>query len=189
LSAARPIFECLADPEHAPAAALALHLMTGAELFGAVFVPDVIDSDELFDDECERYERTGELPKRPDGTPFGSTETRILVDSALWKDWLAENKGRFNRELRYRYGEPHAPRALLRSLIAPRVPNRIRSLICDELKIRYACDFPLAVCMPVVRQRRMLEKLAREWVDAEAATFALGVWHFAGRPLDSAAPS
>jgi hypothetical protein len=189
LSAARPVFECLGDAEHAPAAALALQLMTGAELFGAVFVPDVIDPDELFDDERERYEQTGELPQKPDGTPFGSMETRILVDPALWKDWLAQNKGRFDRELRYRYGEPCAPRALLRSLIAPRVPNRVRALICDELKVRYDCDFPFAVCMPVARQRRMLEKLAREWIPAEAGTFAPGVWHFAGRPLDSAAPA
>lgn len=183
LSAVRTVFDCLAPHEQAPAAALALELMTGAGLYTEVFVPAEIDPDELFDEERARYEATGELPKRPDGTPYGTTVVQLSTDPVQWKDWLSRNKARFDPTLRYRCGEPYSPQALLRALQTPRMPNRVRALVCDELRIRYALDFPLEIELPVAEQRRLLARLA-EWVERNGASFAPGAWYFHGRRLD-----
>lgn len=181
LGATRVVFEHLTAPETARAAAMALQLMTGAELFGETFVPAQPDPDEWFDDERARFDATGEVPKKPDGRDYGATEVRIVTDPAVWKAWIAANRARFDPKLRYRYGEPVGPQALLRSLAAERLPNRIRTLVCDELKIRYDCNFPLSTSMPVAEQRRLLDRLA-EWVGVKGGAFAHGVWHFAGEP-------
>lgn len=183
LTAVRTVFDCLAPHEQAPAAALALELMTGAGLYAETFVPAEVDPDELFDEERARYEATGELPKRPDGRPYGTTVVQLSTDPAQWKDWLSRNKARFDPALRYRCGEPYSPRALLHALEAPRMPNRVRALVCDELKVRYALDFPLEIELPVAEQRRLLARLA-EWVERNGAAFAPGAWYFHGRRLD-----
>jgi hypothetical protein len=182
LGATRLVFEQLGVPEHATSAALALQLLTGAELYADVFVPEPPDPEEWFDDERQRFDETGEAPTRPDGEPWGATETRLVADPAVWKEWIAAHRGRFDPQQRYRYGEPLSPRSLLNALAAERLPNRIRALVCDELRIRYACSFPLRVAMPVAEQRRLLDRLA-EWVSLKGGAFTSGVWHFAGKPL------
>lgn len=182
LGAVRAIFDCLAVPERAPAAAVALQLLTGAELYADVFVPDEIDPDEMFDEERAQLEATGEPPMRPDGRPFGAMTVQPVVDQAVWKEWLSAHKGDFDRQRRYRYGEPYAPRALLRTLVAERAPNKVRALACEELRVRYGVDFPLAVTMPVAAQRRMLERLG-SWVQANEQKFTPGAWYFHGRPV------
>lgn len=182
LKAVRSLYDCLVLPERAQAAAWALQLMTGAELYEDVFVPDEVDPDELFDDERERYATTGEPPKRADGVAFGRTVNQIAVDQTVWKDWLSQNKSRFDPERRYRCGEPYSPRALARSLAAERVPNRIRDLICDELRVRYGVDFPMETDMTVAEQRRLLVRLA-EWARENESRFELGAWYFHGRRL------
>ena len=186
LTAVRAVFDCLAIPERAPAAATALQLITGAELYEEVFAPEEVDPDELFDEERERYEATGEPPKRADGQPFGSMMVQPVTDQSAWKDWLSANKSRFDRERRYRYGEPYSPRALLRTLLAERVPNRIRALVCDELLVRFGLDFPMEIDMPVIEQKRRLARLA-EWVQVNESRFEPGEWYFHGRRLSAEA--
>jgi hypothetical protein len=181
LGSVRTIFDCLGSEELAPSAALALELVTGAGLDTEVFVPSAIDPDELFDEERVRYEATGEVPKRADGEPYGARVVQLSTDAASWKDWLSRNKARFDPALRYRCGEPYAPRALKRALEMPRLPNRVRALVCDELRIRYGLDFPLEIDLPVAEQRRLLARLG-EWVERDGARFEAGRWYFHGRP-------
>ena len=109
------LLDSLQDPALAEAAALALHLLTGADLDEDVFVPDEIDEDELFDDELEAFRR-GELPGRPDGEPFGTTRTRLSQAREAWETWWEGQKGRFQSGLRYRLGEPCTPASIVRSL-------------------------------------------------------------------------
>ncbi|HEU4618869.1 MAG TPA: hypothetical protein VFV10_12580 [Gammaproteobacteria bacterium] len=183
LSAIRAIFDCLTRADLAPAAALALQLITGAELQAETFLPDQFSPDELFDEERDCLEATGEWPKRADGQPFGTTVTVPSTDPAVWRGWLSQNKARFDPARRYRYGQPYSVRSLLMSLEAERIPNSVRALICDELRIRYGVDFPLEIDMPVVEQRRLLVRL-REWAAINESKFEPGEWYFHGRRID-----
>lgn len=179
LSATRTLYDCLSLEGCADAAALALTILTGATLYEEVFVPDVIDPDALFDDERERFEATGQLPTRADGEAYGETQQRIVTEPKTWRAWLSDNKGRFDPAVRYRLGEPYSPASLLRSLQSPWLPAPIRRTVCDEYQSRYGRDFPLETDMPVVQQRKLLERMA-EWVRINASNFAPGDWYFQG---------
>jgi uncharacterized protein (TIGR02270 family) len=183
------IFNCLANPERAMAAAVALQTITGAALYEKVFLPDKVDPDELFPEERKKYEETGEAPKRADGQPFGSNVTQLSINPATWRAWLTEHKAQFDPKLRYRHGKPLSPAAALEALLEEHTPNRVRALICEELVVRYRAPVALEIDMPVREQRKHLADLA-QWVQSNGQKFALGVWHFAGRPMmDSAAPA
>ena len=60
LSAVRHLVDRLEDEKVADAAATALHTITGANLREDVFISEAVEEDEMFDDERERYRRTGE---------------------------------------------------------------------------------------------------------------------------------
>ena len=86
----------LAEP-----AALALHLLTGAELYEDVLIPEAIDEDELFDDELEalREKRagldSGETAPEGDGTEVrGTTLTRLTQDLETWRAWWGQRAWR-----------------------------------------------------------------------------------------------
>ena len=182
LRSVTPIFNCLTNPERAMAAATALQTITGAALYEEVFVPDEIDPDELFEEERKKYEQTGEVPRRPDGQPFGSNVTQISLNPQTWRAWLTEHKAQFDPNLRYRHGKPCSPGALLESLLDEHTPNRVRALVCEELAIRYGAHVGLEVDMPVRAQRKHLAGLA-EWARANSRKFSPGVWYFAGRAM------
>lgn len=183
LKSVNTIFNCLTNPEHAMAAATALQIITGAVLYEEVFVPDEIDLDELFDEERERYEQTGEMPKRGDGQPFGENVMQISVNPETWRAWLTEHKSEFDPKLRYRHGKPCSPSTLVESLAAEHTPNRVRALICDELVVRYQAPVRLEIDMPVREQLQHLAELA-QWAQANQSKFKPGVWYFAGQPMD-----
>jgi uncharacterized protein (TIGR02270 family) len=180
------IFDCLANPERAAAAAVALQTITGAPLYEQVFVPDKVDPDELFPEERKKFDQTGELPKRPDGKPFGSNVTQLSVNPVTWRAWLNQHRAQFDPKLRYRHGKPIGPAASLEALQDEHTPNRVRAQICEELVVRYRAPVALEIDMPVREQRKHLADLA-QWVQSTAQKFAPGVWHFAGRPMDPAA--
>jgi uncharacterized protein (TIGR02270 family) len=182
LSTVSTIFDCLANPDRAGAAAIALQTITGAQLREQVFVPDTIDPDELFPEERKKYDRTGELPKRPDGKPFGINVNQLSVNPVAWRAWLNEHKAQFDPKLRYRHGKPLSPAASLETLQDEHTPNRVRALICDELVVRYRANVTLEIDMPVREQRKHLADLA-QWVQSNGHKFTSGVWHFAGRPM------
>ena len=182
------IFNCLANPERAMAAAIALQTITGAALIEDTFIPEKVNPDELFDDERKKYEETGEGPKSADGKPYGAKVTQLSINPATWRAWLNEHKARFDPKLRYRHGKPMSPAASLEALQDEHTPNRVRALICEELIVRYRANVTLEVDMPVREQRKHLADLAN-WVQSNGQKFAPGVWHFAGRPMkDPAMP-
>lgn len=182
LKSVNTIFNCLANPERAMAAAIALQTITGAALIEDTFIQEKVDPDELFEDERKKYEETGEAPKRADGKPYGSNVTQLSVNPETWRAWLNENKARFDVKLRYRHGKPTSPAAALEALEDEHTPNRIRALICEELVVRYKAPVTLEVDMPVRTQRQHLNAIA-EWVRSAGTKFAPGVWYFAGRAM------
>lgn len=186
LRAVSAIFNSLTNPDRAMAAAVALHTITGAALHESAFVEEAVDPDELFPEERQKYEQTGEAPKRVDGRPFGSNVVQLVLAPPVWRAWLSDHKSEFDAKLRYRHGKPLSPAASLEALEDPQTPNRIRALICEELVIRYRAPVTLEIDMPVKEQRKHLADLAA-WVQANSAKFTPGMWYFAGRPMAEAA--
>jgi uncharacterized protein (TIGR02270 family) len=174
--------------KHAEAAAQALNLLTGAELYERAFIPEEVDEDELFPDELEAYKKEGKAPTKPDGTPYGEWVTRLSQNPAEWSNWWEQNSHLFQPGIRYRNGTPFSPASLLENLQHEKTPYKIRQLAYEELVIRYDVDFPFEADMRVVEQLRILDDMAR-WVDANSGRFQSGQWYFAGKIAPETVPS
>jgi hypothetical protein len=178
ISAVDTLLEQLANTELAEPASRALNLITGAELYEKVFIPEKIDEDTLFDAELEKLKR-GE-PLYPPGEEPGVTITRLSQKSDDWRQWWAENQPRFDPQIRYRNGKPYSPAALLENLESEKSPRQVRQLAYEELVIRYGADFPFETDMFVIRQKQALAKYAK-WIQAHDSRFREGRWYFAGQ--------
>ena len=165
--------------ECAEATALALNLLTGAELYERVFIPDEVDEDELFPEELEAYKKDGKVPAKPDGTPYGEWVTRLSQNPQEWSEWWAQNGQVFQPGIRYRNGTPFSPASLLENLQHEKTPHKIRQLAYEELVIRYDVDFPFEADMRVSDQLKVLDEMA-QWVAANSGRFQSGEWYFAG---------
>ncbi|MDH3593374.1 MAG: hypothetical protein OEU09_17980 [Rhodospirillales bacterium] len=183
LSALRTLHAGLADDATAEAAATALDLITGAELYEEAFIPEEIDDDELFEDEREAAEQ-GQAPSHPEGGPFGSTVTRLSQNPDDWLDWCREHKAQFDPKLRYRSGRPYSPELLLENLRSEKMPNKIRQLVYEELVIRYGMEVPFETDMPVAQQIDALSVMS-QWIQDHSEKFQAGSWYFAGKALPS----
>ncbi|MGD8837009.1 MAG: HEAT repeat domain-containing protein [Desulfobacteraceae bacterium] len=180
LSAVSDLYLSLAKEDLARSAATGLYLITGAELYEEVFIPDDIDEDELFEEELEAYRKEGKVPTTPGGEPFGETVRRLSQNPQDWEAWFRENQSRFNPNCRYRLGKPYTPASLLETLISETSPYRARQLAIEELKIRYGADFNIEADMPVLIQEKILPQIA-QWVQTNEGQFQPGAWYFAGR--------
>lgn len=179
ISAVEPLLIHLADTKLAENSALALNLITGAEIYEQAFLPEEIDEDELFEEEREKFKQ-GQVPTRPDGKPFGITITRISQNPEEWQNWWSKNRSQFKPDIRYRNGKPYSPACLLENLESEKSPRRIRQLAYEELVIRYGVDFPFETDMFVVQQKKAIAKYA-EWVKTSGKRFHDGEWYFAGQ--------
>lgn len=182
LSAVSVLYSLLENKDLGRAAATGLFLITGAELYEEVFIPEEIDEEELFEEELEAYRKDGKTPTGADGQPYGETVRRLSQNPLDWETWLRENKSRFDPNHRYRLGRPYSPACLFQTLLSEASPYRARQLAIEELKIRYNADFPIEVDMPVVMQRQILPRIA-QWVQTNEPRFQPGAWYFAGRPM------
>ncbi|MDI3462579.1 MAG: hypothetical protein OJF50_001400 [Nitrospira sp.] len=165
----------LADGAMAPAAALGLNLITGAELYEKVFIPEVMDEDELFDEEKEQV-RKGQPVLRPDGKPYGENVIRLSQKTEEWKGWWTANENRFSRGLRYRSGVPVTPVVLIDNLAFPKTPRIVRQLAHEELVIRYSADIPFETDMPVRQQQEAIGKW-KTWTIVNEKRFKPGAWY------------
>jgi uncharacterized protein (TIGR02270 family) len=172
----------LANEDLAESAALALNLITGAELYEEVFIPEEIHEDELFEEELEKLKRGESL--YPPGEEPGATITRLTQKPEDWQKWWAKNRSNFNPGIRYRNGKPYSPACLLESLESEKSPRRVRQLAYEELVIRYGIDFPFETDMFVAQQKQVIAKYA-EWIKANGSRFRDGAWYFAGQMIHS----
>ena len=180
LSALKVLHSSLENKALARAAATGLYLITGAEIYEEVYVPEEVDEDELFEEELDTYRKEGKAPTKPDGQPFGENIRRLTQNPNDWISWLHENKTRFNANIRYRLGKPYSPACLFETLLSETSPYSARQLAIEELKIRYGADFPIEADMTVVMQEKILPQVA-QWVQLNEARFQPGAWYFAGR--------
>jgi|SRR5688572_12118866 len=171
VTAVRALTAALPSDDLGDVVALALHWITGAELYEEIFVPDEIDESELFEGEKAAWREHGTVPTRADGRPYGSTIRRLTQDRALWDSWLREHAAEFHPDVRYRRGHPYSPRALLDCLLTDIAPAELRQLAAEELAVRYGCRVPFEADARVVDQLASLERIA-QWTKHNEDRFA-----------------
>lgn len=159
-------------------AAMALNLITGADLYEDIFIPEEIDEDELFDEELEKL-KNGE-PLYPAGEESGTTITRLSQNQEEWQNWWNENKFNFLSEIRYRNGRPYSPTCLLENLTSEKSPRLVRQMAYEEFVIRYDIDFPFETDMLVADQKNTIKKY-KAWIEVNDKHFKDGAWYFAGQ--------
>ncbi|MDM8542947.1 hypothetical protein QUF90_17880 [Desulfococcaceae bacterium HSG9] len=178
ISAADTLLNYLDNTELAESAALALNLITGAELYEEIFIPEEIDEDELFDEELEKLKKGESL--YPPGEEPGTTISRLSQKPEDWYDWGEENESLLSPGIRYRNGKPYSPACLLENLTSEKSTRQVRQSAYEELVIRYGLDVPFETDMFVVWQKQALAKYA-EQIEANPDYFEAGQWYFAGR--------
>ncbi|MEJ2046353.1 MAG: hypothetical protein P8X74_20670 [Reinekea sp.] len=153
------LIQYLQQPDYAENAAMALQVMTGANLFEEVFVPEEIDPDTLYPEEREKYER-GE-PIYPEGDEPGDKVNRVCQQFEPWQKWHHEHKVQFIAGQRYRYGQVISAQVLLDALKADNTPHRIRAFIVDELAIQFNINLNIRTHMFVDDQMQAIEQTAK----------------------------
>jgi len=172
------LMDALVDTELADFAAIALNLLTGAELYQDVFIPEEMDEDELFDEEKDKISKGEHLFS--EGEEPGTTLTLPCRDTEMWARWWMENQSRFQRSIRYRNGKPYSPLCLLDNLKFEKSPRLIRQLAYEELVIRYDMNSAFETEMAVFEQKRSISGI-EGWIEANGRRFTEGKWYFAGR--------
>ncbi len=158
-AAAPLLINYLHTPQAADRAAMALNLITGAELYEQAFIPEEVDEDELLEEELEPARR-GEPPAKADGSAPGETVRRPCRDADRWKAWLDGQGERFQPGRTYRYGQPLDAPAVLRGLTAESSPNLVREWAAHQLVCRFQIEEPFELDMSVPRQRQALARMS-----------------------------
>lgn len=174
------LLENLSNPVFAESAALALNLVTGADIYEDVFIPEEIDEDELFEEELEKLKK-GEALYSPGEEP-GSTLNRLSQNPDSWQNWWQQNSSRFNKGVRYRNGKPCSPACLLENMQSERSPRIIRQYACEEFVIRYGVDFPFETEMSVRQQKKVLDKY-KNWIENNNHHYQPGKYYFASHQI------
>jgi hypothetical protein len=164
----------LLHPDYAPAAAQALQLISGANLYEDVHIEEKVEKEELFGSELEGFEKNV-LPKNIDGLAFGVEVNQLTVEQAIWSQWFQENKGSFTKGIRYRNGRPFSAVELLNNLISNQSSYQIRQLAYHELVIRYKVDIPFHIDDLVEKQKLAINKI-HQWIKANIADLNEGTW-------------
>lgn len=162
ISSVKLLIDCLSNNNFATTAAISLNLITGADLYEDVFIPDEIDEDTLFEDELEKL-KMGE-PLYPPGKEPGENVNRLTQDPETWEKWWDNNNKRFEDKVSYRAGLPCSPAGILKTLASEKSSHLIRQLAYEEFVIRYDTDFYFDITMPVSEQLVAINSY-RKWIN------------------------
>lgn len=127
-----------AAPQLAPAAAQALHLMTGLAPMEAIESPPGDD---------------GEL------TETDAPGWRLARSADRWREAIHSAGLRLPAAMRHRGGVPATPLESVIALRSPHLRQEARAFIIDELFVRYGLGVHLRADQHAARQLRVLEKL------------------------------
>jgi len=172
------LIEKLSLAESSEHAAFGLNLITGADLFEEVFIPDKIDKDMLFEDELEKLKK-GE-PLYPLGKEPGENITRLSQNPETWQIFWEDNKNRFDPNSRYRNGKLYCPACLVENLKSEIYPNYIRKLVNQELVLGYNIKVPFDTSMLVQDQLKAINELETIIKDTKDK-FESGKWYVNGK--------
>lgn len=168
----------LDDPELSENAALALNLITGADLREQS--NKEVDQDALFGDELTDLKHGKIIPEET----YNHTSDRLSQNPTNWSHWWNSNKCFFNPAARFRNGTPYSPLSLLQIMESDSNPDMIRGLAYEELVIRYGIDIPFETRMPVVQQWQAIADYRKRLKD-NPDSFTPGMWYYYGRPMDN----
>lgn len=168
----------LDDPELSENAALALNLITGADLREQS--NKEVDQDALFGDELTDLKHGKIIPEET----YNHTSDRLSQNPSIWSHWWNSNKCFFNPAARFRNGTPYSPLSLLQTMESDSNPDMIRDLAYEELVIRYGIDIPFETRMPVVQQWQAIADYRKRLKD-NPDSFTPGIWYYYGRPMDN----
>lgn len=171
----------LEDEELAQKAAEAIYIISGTKFTTEVFIAEEWEETELFDYEKAKFE-AAEAPTHADGRPYGETVELISIDSKDWAQWWQHNNDKFNSGLRYRFGRPVSPLALIDVISSANVTNNIRSLCLDELEIRYGLQCFVHLESSFIQQDYYLKQLAK-WGKTNDHKFRAGAWYFNAKQM------
>ena len=171
----------LADPVLAEFAALALNLITGAQLYEEVVVTEPADEDERFGAADGKMDPATQADASGPG-PAQTTVRRLSHRPSDWRNWWQTHAGGCEPGQRLRNGQACTPAVLLENLTREDSPALVRQMAGEELAIRYAMDIPFESDMTVHQQLRSLSRY-RQAVEAASGRFAPGTWYFAGHRL------
>jgi uncharacterized protein (TIGR02270 family) len=183
IAAVPALLTYLSQEKLAAAAALALNVMTGAELYEKAFIPEVMEEDELFEEEKDQVKKDQPV-LRPDGKPYGENVVRLSQNPEELKAWWTANKLRFSAGQRYRSGMPLAPGTLVENMAFEKTQRLVRQSAYEELVIRYGADIPFETDMPVKQQQDVIAKW-KAWVAANENRFRPGEWYLGGQVMAS----
>lgn len=178
-SAVRTLLDVLDRTDHdavAEAAAVALYLITGADLEEQVLVDEPVDGDETLD-------ATGAGDNIAPGLARALRSfTRVTQDGDLWRDWWASNGAQFESGRRYRRGALLHPRLLVADLQDSRLPQSHRALVYEALVIRYQMPVLFEVTLFCAQQNALFAQMAA-WAEGETPSWQAGAWYRHGVPL------
>lgn len=158
--AALPVlFDTLQNVALAPIAAQALYLITGAVLKGDAFTQEEWQEDELFDDELEAFQQTGQVPLHPSGEAYGQWIEAWCTQPSLWQTWLNQHRTQFSQGTRFRLGKPFGPLSLCESLLSIHLTTTLRDYTYQQLAIEYQCPIAFQADQLVKVQRAQLNAL------------------------------
>ena len=172
LSAVRPLLAALTEPTLAAAAATALHLLSGAELWEEV---DDIDESILHDEELAAL-RQGKLNAKQ----LQMTVVRLSRDRAAWKAWWRGDGRALVPSVRYRLGQPFDPGSSLAALLSPQFAPWLRDIMAQEIEIRYRVNVRFVADMMVNEQRGCIREAERYLADR---TWQQGAWYLSGKVI------
>lgn len=156
------LLKSLETKETAEEASIALNLITGADLYEEIFVPEEIDIDMLFDDEIELFNK-GELYKENEFP--GEYIERISQNKREWEDWLDFNKNCFEPGERYRRGKKYSLQVLVNQLGELREKDFIRKLVYEELAVFFDLNIIFSIEMTISQQKKIIEKIKNKFLN------------------------
>ncbi len=173
ISGVEPLISLMGNNAWAEAAAMALHMILGADLYEDVFIPDDPDEDELFENE-----RGG----AQDIKTSGVTVARLSRDPDQWRQWWRAHESGYRPEVCYRDGQPYSPQTLLNTMRDPKKTRMVRQMACEEMVIRYGLDIPFETDMLVAQQKAALDRYEK-LIGRHKQEFRPGRWYFAGQVM------
>lgn len=152
------LMTALSDDGARVAAADALYLLTGADLFEAFEEPD------------------------PDEPALIHVGKRLNTSPDAWDAWLRDRKAAFGEAgVRVRFGQPFDPRRTLQELRTTAVRSELRDHLVEELEVRYRVPIDVDARSRVNDRERGLQAVER-MVLAQPKVPA-GHWTLLGQPV------
>ncbi|RJQ70914.1 MAG: hypothetical protein C4519_20115 [Desulfobacteraceae bacterium] len=148
------LVDSLLDEQSGNIAAISLNLITGADLYEEVFIPEEIDEDTLFEDEVEKVKK-GE-PLNENSEPHGARVIQLSRNPDAWQKWWQDNSKRFDPSLCYRNGKPFSKASIIENLLSENSPHVVRKLAHEEWVIKSGNNLPFETDLPVSMQRKLL---------------------------------